>query len=73
MPAAEIRTAFPSIEETAKRAGVAPSRTREIVDLAEGISDKGVRARGQRAVEVRAAKRTKGMRKRASKTAHSER
>jgi len=72
MPSVEITTPFPSIEETAERAGVSPLRAREIVDLAEGISGKGARSRGQRAVGHRAAKKSKGMRKRAAKTAPSK-
>jgi hypothetical protein len=41
MPSAvEITTPFLSIEEVAKRAGVSPPRAREIVRLAEGISER---------------------------------
>jgi hypothetical protein len=71
MPSVEITTPFPSIEETAERAGVSPKRAREIVDLAEGISGQ-VGARGQRAIGHRAAKKSRGIRKRAPKRAPSK-
>ena len=72
MPSVEITTPFPSIEETAERAGVSPSRAREIVDLAEGISGEVVRSGGQRADGGRTAKKSKGIRKRAGKTTRSK-
>jgi hypothetical protein len=62
-----ITAPFPSIEETAQRAGVSPSRAREIVRLAEGISDGSVSLHGKRSVVGRAAKRNSGMKKRATK------
>ena len=62
MPSVEITTPFPSIEETAERAGVPPSRAREIVDLAEGISGKA--RSGRAVVKHRAAKKGSGRRKR---------
>ena len=70
MPSVKITTPFLSIEETAERAGVSPSRTREIIALAEEIAGKVVSARGRRTAGHRAAK--KSMRKRAAKTAHSK-
>jgi len=73
MPSVEITTPFPSIEETAERAGVSPSRAREIVDLAEGISGKVVRSGGRRVVGRGAAKKSRGIRKRAAKKASSKR
>lgn len=72
MPSVEITTPFPSIEETAERAGVPPARAREIVDLAQGILHKARRA-GQGAVRHRAAKKARGTRKRGAKRATAKR
>jgi hypothetical protein len=72
MPSVEITTPFPSIEETAERAGVSRSRAREIVDLAEGISGKARRT-GQSAIRSRGAKKGSGKRKRAAKRSPAKR
>lgn len=72
MPSVEITTPFPSIEEIAERAGVPPARTREIVDLAEGISKK-LRSNGaQHEVGRRTAQKSRGIRKRTAKRSPSK-
>jgi len=48
MPSVEITPPFLSIEETAARLGVPPSRTREIIELADEIAGKVVSAHGRR-------------------------
>ena len=70
MPSVKITTPFLSIEETAERLGVPPSRTREIIALADEIAGKVVSARRQRMAGHRAAKTS--VRKRVAKTAHSK-
>lgn len=70
MPPVKITTPFLSIEETAERAGVSPSRTREIIELADEIAGKVVSAQGRRMARHRAAKTS--VQKRAAKTAHSK-
>jgi hypothetical protein len=72
MPSVEITTPFPSIEETAERAGVPASRARQIIDLARGIS--GTTGRGVEGVVKRSsAKRGRGSRKRSAKRATTKR
>ena len=72
MPPAVITAPFPSIEETAKRAGVSPSRAKEIFRLAEGISDGSVSFHGNRSVVGPAARRNSVMKRRATKKRLSE-
>ena len=72
MPSVEITTPFPSIEETAERAGVPAARARQIIDLARGIS--ATAGGGAEGVAKRSgAKKGRGTRKRSAKRAPTKR